>query len=119
LYENHAISKLLDEEKRKNISDIYPSIRRFVEEAPPEALPVSSKPGGAQTQVFVFPTTPEEVKSRRRLTQCDRCMSIGGLIFVFILFVVLITYGVGILLIPLSAFFICLSIKFCRSGPNC
>lgn len=71
LYENRAIPALLDEETRKNMSDIHPPIRRSVEEAPPESPPVSSDQGESQTHVFVLPTILEEIELRRQSTQRD------------------------------------------------
>jgi len=107
LYCNHAISALLDEEKRKDASNIHPSIRRFIDEAPPQAPPASSDPGGTQVRVYLFPTTPEEMAARRRLTRHERCTSFVGLVFVLLFVILLPFYGAWLFILPLWAVFFC------------
>jgi len=105
LYKNHAISALLDEEKRKNTSDIHPSVRRFMQEDPPEAAPGSSDHGVAQSQIYLFPTTPEEMETRRHSTRRARITNIVALLFVVIFLIFSISTGIWFLFIPFVALF--------------
>mmetsp|Transcript_11448 Transcript_11448/g.13517 ORF Transcript_11448/g.13517 Transcript_11448/m.13517 type:complete len:308 (-) Transcript_11448:113-1036(-) len=105
LYKNRAITALLDEEKRKDMTNIHPSIRRFVDEEPPEEPQISPNPGEAR--IYLFPTTPEEIAARRRLIQRERQKSFIGLIFVAIFVVVLAFYGVWFLIIPVIGVILC------------
>lgn len=74
LYNNRAITALLDEEKGKSIKNMHPSIRKFINSAPPEAPQY-------------FPNTPEELIERRRMNRGDKqnLTNIFGVILLFVL----------------------------------
>jgi len=105
LYKNNSISALLDEEKKKDMNNIHPSIRRFAQEDPPEEPQISSSPG--ETRTYRFPTTPEDMEARRRLIRHQRLRSFIGLLFTVIFLVVLAFYGVWFLVIPFVAVILC------------
>jgi len=79
LYDNHAITALLEREKGKDTIHIHPSIRRFKEEDPPEAPAVTPK--------------QQRMEARRYQIQRQRCRNITGWVFIpFILGFILVLY---------------------------
>jgi len=64
LYDNHAITALLEEEKGKSVENMHPSIRNFINAVPPEA-PQYCNTSPVALEVYTFPITPEELEAKR------------------------------------------------------
>jgi len=70
LYDNHAITALLDEEKGKSVENIHPSIRNFIDAVPPEA-PQNRNTSQVIVEVHHFPITSEELEEQRLIMRCN------------------------------------------------
>jgi hypothetical protein len=104
LYENHAISDLLDEEKNGSDDTMHPSIRRFKTETPPQrtdaevggnvaAAAAAAATTGNGTTTIALPTTQEEINSLRDRQNEARC-SACGMCCVLVLLLVFVPYGI-------------------------
>jgi len=96
LYPNLAITELLDAEKSKSVENMHPSIRKFIEEPPPEEA------------VYEYPVTQEDLENRRRRIRNKRVLTFAGLIFAIGFAVLFAMFGIGFFLIPLIALLICI-----------
>jgi len=84
LYDNHAITALLEIEKGKNAENMHPSIQNFISSSPPEAPdlpPINFPPNPAEVQTF--PITPEELEERRRRIRNEEVKTAIILVFLF------------------------------------
>jgi len=96
LYNNCAITALLNEEKGKSVENMHPSIQNFINAAPPEAPQC-------------FPNTPEELEERRRMNESDNqnLLTIFGVMSLFlVLSAVTALFKMWIILLPLGVLFI-------------
>jgi hypothetical protein len=64
LYDNNAITDLMNEERERSDESIHPSIRRWKEETPTNDTNDLENGGSATTNTY--PTTPQEIEERRR-----------------------------------------------------
>lgn len=82
LYDNLAISDMLEELKGKSDGEIHPSIRKWKDSQAPELPDVESDPNN-------YPTTAEELEARRREHDHTEC---GPLSTIFLLALIVIAF---------------------------
>mmetsp|Transcript_23801 Transcript_23801/g.28088 ORF Transcript_23801/g.28088 Transcript_23801/m.28088 type:complete len:296 (+) Transcript_23801:50-937(+) len=95
LYCNRAITTLLEIEKGKSVGNMHPSIRKFIQEAPPEAT------------TFDYPTTPQGLEDRRRRIRNKRAQTAAGFLLAVAFGVLFAVFGLAFLLVPVVAFLYC------------
>jgi len=81
LYNNHAITALLEEEKGKSVENMHPSIRKFIDTDPPVAPQYRNT---STVEINNFPNTPEDLEVRRL------SMRTHNLIYPIVLFMILL-----------------------------
>lgn len=111
LYPNTAIKTLLDDEKKKEESQMHPSIRKWKSEDPPERKLLADNnagtgDGGTTANAFQFPTTESELEARRqeRIRAAYGCVA---LLFLIVLFVFASMYGGFWIIFCITLYCIC------------
>ena len=95
LYDNHAITALLEGEKGKSVENMHPSIRDFIDTVPPEASQYCNT-SPVVVEVYTFPITPEELEVQRLRRRNHNLITAIGSLFAFLLIDVVVVYSVYI-----------------------
>jgi len=101
LYCNSAITALLEIEKGKSVETMHPSIRKFIQEAPPKATE------------FDYAITAQELEGRRQHIRNKRVVTAAGFLFAIAFAGLFALFGFAFLLVPVVAFLYCVIKRNC------